>query len=258
MKRERLLLEVGFYTVLILFIIGSCTVGMSCAPQTLRRDVAQANYEEKKGLENLEAAFAEAVELQDVEKLQAVRRRLERAIKLTDEAMGAFPATDFTPTDDSYDQVLDDMAKLRKQMENLRAMLDGVKGLITKLGDAGKAVASGGFSLLSPEGGGLSALIIGFITAAITAYAQGKGKKRAQAAHADEREQHSLTNQLFGVITGQLNEMQTRQPGSQDGLLGAIAEKAGKVGVYNELEAKLDEQGHKTTRKERHNGNGSE
>ena len=232
----------------VCLLIGLCLwlpVGLnSCiAPQPLRRDIAQANYEDKKGLEHLEQAFVEAVELRDSALLQGVKRRLERAIKLLTEAEKGFPPKDFTPTDDTFDQVYSDMAKLRKQMDALRHMLEGVKGLITKLGEAGKVVtgiASGGFSVLSPQGGIMGVLIAAVIAAVTKALTEKLKRKKSDA--------------LFGLVAEQVGEQQMRSPGSQDPLLNAIAEKATKTGLYNNLEAKLDKQGYKTTRKSRHNG----
>ena len=208
----------------------------SCVPARARKAVAQTNHERAQAQISLaEARETLANANAPTTCLEPVEVRLERMKALLDELEGAFPV-DFTPTDDSYNQVHRQMVELREQMEQLRGLIAGLQDMVSKAFE--KAT---GFSFpLGGSGereGGLTAIIL-LVIGLIRQYSKTKTEKQ-------EKEQ---VVQHFNVITGEVAEQQKRAPGSMDTLLAETKDKLTVKGMYESFEQMLDSSGNKTTR----------
>lgn len=223
-------------------IIALLVLCIGCAPTALRKTIVQVDYEREQAQKATESAKKglEAVGGDTTPVIQ-VQRRLDRQRRLLDQAMKAFPV-DFTPTDDSYDAVYQDMAALRAKMEALRAAIEGLKHALK----APVAAVSGNLPLLGGAGG-TSLLAILFLI--LRLLSKGKELKMKQQELSTSQSGQAEYMGLYEGLTGQISEQQHKEPGSMDELLGSIREKFVATGKYNSHEAALDVAGNKTTRR---------
>jgi len=218
-----------------------------CVGTTLRQSIATSNYELGKALDALktvEKAMNEA--FQGVEGYSAgdvplgeVERRVGRARTLLKKIGEIYPASGFTPDDDSYVLMSNQLDELKARMDALNAMLDKLKsggGLLGTLA----GLPLGGFGE-----GGIAAVLTFLITLLTSARKKGKVLQNDLAS---EQKEHRTKDKALSLLTSEIAEAQVKKPGSMDGLLAGTKDKLVNKGMYEEFEAYIESKGTKTTR----------